>query len=379
MRRRAVPAPLRLTLLALCLAVATLWGNAARAADPYRAELVPVDVTAADAVTARAQAIAEGEREGLRQVLMRLTLPETPLPDLAGVDLDRMVRSFEVAEEQVSATRYIAKLNINYDPAAVDRLLGGAGTAFVQRAPDPVLIVPAMRRGGAWAIWDEGPWRAAWNARARRSGLLEILLPLGDAEDVASFPPEALAASYYPGLETLAARYGAVSAYVAALELPEGGLVPGSPVRVELLGSTFEAAPAPVTVSAGADPEAAAMLAPVVEAAVAALELGWKRDNLVRSTAAGSIAVEVPLADLPAWVQIRRDLETLPVLRRLRIDSLERERASLTIDYMGEPRDLEAALMRVGLALAQENDRWRLLPAGGRGVVRVPPGPLPRF
>jgi hypothetical protein len=69
----------------------------------------------------------------------------------------------------------------------------------------------------------------------------------------------------------------------------------------------------------------------------------------------------------------------LPVLRRLRIDSLERERASLTIDYMGEPRDLEAALMRVGLALAQENDRWRLLPAGGRGVVRVPPGLLPRF
>lgn len=372
------PAAPWLALAGLLLLVLVALGRPAAAADLYRAELVPVDVTAADAVAARAQAIEQAELEGLREVLSRLSLPDTPLPNVSPGELDRLVRSYEIAEEQVSATRYIAKLNINYDPAGVERLLGRGGTAAVMpRSAEPVLIVPATRRGGRWALWDEGPWPAAWSSRTARAGLLDILLPLGDAEDVASFPPEALSAGSYPGLDTLAARYGAVTAYVAALDLPEGEIVPGEAVRVELLGPAIETAPAPIATATAAGADLAGMLAPVVEATVAALELGWKRDRLARASQTGSITVEVPLADLSAWVQIRRDLESLPVLRRLRIDSLGRARASLTLDYMGETRDLENALMRVGLALSQENDRWRLLPAGGRGAMQGPLGPAP--
>jgi hypothetical protein len=375
MRRSAAQALPRLAapaLLVLALLALAPLGRPAGAADLYRAELVEVDVTASDAVTARARAIEQAQRQGLRLVLEQLTLPDPRLPDVDQLDIDRYVRSFEVAEEQVSPTRYIAKLNITYDPGAVEGLLRGSGVAYIDRPPEPVLVVPAIRRGSAWALWQDDPWRLAWNARPDRGRLLEILLPLGDGWDVASLPAEALGASYFPGLDSLAARYGAVTAYVAAAELPTGELAPGMPVRVELLGATYEATPAPLTATTGQGLDPVAMLEPVVAATVAALERSWKQDSLVRAGTPGSLAVEVPLADLFAWVQIRRDLETLPVVRRLRIDSLERARASLTIDYLGEPRDLEAALTRVGLSLVQEDDRWRLLRAGGRGVIEVP-------
>jgi hypothetical protein len=379
MRRSAAPGSLLLAALALWLAATVPLA----AADLYRAELVPVDATAADAVTARAQAIEEGQREGLRQVLLRLTRPEDAgrVPDLGGVDLDRVVRSFEVAEEQVAATRYVARLNINYDPAAIEQLLDRAGLPFVQRSPDPVLIVPAMRRGGEWSLWDYGnPWWEAWNRRGSGGGLLEIALPLGDGEDVATLPPAALAERNLTGLGSLGHRYGAAAAFAAAVELPEGELVPGATLRVELLGPAVESGSASLSAVAGDGTEPVDMLAPVVEATVAALERSWKRDNMVRSGTARTLAVEVPLADLSAWVQIRRDLEALPPVRRVRIDSLERARANLTIDYLGDPRDLENALVRVGLALSQENDRWRLLPAGGRGVMEVPyEAPPPRL
>jgi hypothetical protein len=370
MRRSVARTALR--LLAVPLALLALVGPPGGAADLYRAELVEVDVTAADAVNARAQAIEQGQREGLRQVLEQLTLPGAPLPSVDRLDIDRYVRSFEVAEEQVSPNRYIAKLNITYDPGAVEGLLRGSGVAYIDRPPEPVLVVPATRQGGAWSLWQDDAWRLAWNARPDRGRLLDILLPLGDGWDVASLPAEALGASSYPGLDSLVARYGAVTAYVAAIELPPGGLAPGMTLRVELLGTTYEATPAPLTASTGPGLDPAEMLEPVVQATVAALERSWKQDSLVRAGTARSLLVEVPLADLSAWVQIRRVLETLPVVRRLRIDSLERARASLTIDYLGEPRDLEAALLRVGLSLVQENDRWRLLRAGGRGVIEVP-------
>jgi hypothetical protein len=379
MRRSTVPGPRPLLALAALLALLALAPTVRppAAADLYRAELVEVDVTATDAVTARARAIEQGQRDGLRQVLEQLTLPDAPLPSVDRLDIDRYVRSFEVAEEQVSPTRYIAKLNINYDPTAVEGLLRGSGVAYIDRPPEPVLVVPATRQGGRWALWADDAWRLAWNARADRGRLLDIRLPLGDGWDVASLPAEALAASYYPGLDSLAARYGAVTAYVAAAELPAGELQAGMPVRVELFGATFEATPAPLTATTGPGLDAAEMLEPVVAATVAALERSWKQDSLVRAGTPRSLAVEVPLADLRAWVQIRRDLETLPVVRQLRVDSLERARASLTIDYLGEPRDLEAALMRVGLSLVQENDQWRLLRAGGRSVIEVPLGAPP--
>ena len=73
----------------------------------------------------------------------------------------------------------------------------------------------------------------------------------------------------------------------------------------------------------------------------------------------------VPLADLPGWVQIRRELTGLPEVRALGVESFAQSEARVTIDYQGELERLIAAVQRVGLSLAEESDGWRLRPAGG--------------
>ena len=377
MRPRDLPFILRSLLAVWLLSAWLLAGLAgtAVAADPYRVELIPVDATAENAVAARAAAIERGERAGLAVVLRRLAAPgqEASLPDPAGVNIDRVVRSYDVAEEQVASTRYLAKINVSYNPAEIRRLLAGSGVAYVQRTPAPVLVLPALRSDSGWSLWGENAWRSAWYARpVGGAGLFDVTLPLGDGDDISGFTPVQLEAGDSAALASLAQRYEAGAAYVVAAFVPSGEAAEGTPVRIEIFGPQLGQPLVSEVVPAGPGADEAASLAPVVAAAAAGLESAWKQVNLGTGGRVSKLAVEVPLADLRGWVHIRNELETLPLVRSVRIDSLERTRASLSIDYLGELAQLEGAVARLGMALTQENDRWRLLPAGGPAAVEEP-------
>ena len=141
---------MRLMLLGALLLAATGLAPprpAAAAVDMFRVAGIPVDATAASAVAAREQAIAGGEREGLRQLLRRLTLPEDAahLPPVEGLRTDDYVQSYEVAQEKLGPTRYIATLNVSYVPDQVRTLLRGANVPFLDRRPDPVLLCRCWR------------------------------------------------------------------------------------------------------------------------------------------------------------------------------------------------------------------------------------------
>lgn len=358
-------------------ALLALAGPAIAAHDMYRVEGIPVDATAENAVAARDLAIRQGETEGFRRLAARLTNPgdgaRVPPPDRA--ELDRVVRSFEVAEEQMGASRYVGVLNVSYNRSEVEELLQRAGVDFVPEPPDPVLLIPATQTGGRLSMWGDGdPWRAAW-AETPARGLLEVVLPVGDGDDLVGFTPQAIQTGDGIALQRMNERYGTAEAYVATAYLPDTEIIAGIPVRFDLIGPDMGILLSE-TVAAGEGETEAQRLAPVVERAQSALDLAWKRANLAKLNRVTTLAVEVPLADLRSWVQIRQGVERLKPVRRLRIDSLARSKAEVTIEYTGDLEELERAIASLGLGLAEEMDGWRLLPAGelgGTGEVSPEP------
>lgn len=365
-RRPALRRLLALALLGLAL---LLPGAAEAARDLYRVAGIPVDATADDAVAARAIALERGEREGLALLLRRLTLAESAgaLPDVGRLDIQRFVRSFEITAEQVAPTRYVASLNVTYDPGAVESLLAAEGIPAVTRPPPPVLLVPALGRDGGVDLWGEdNPWRAAWDTPAVENTLVEIVLPLGDLADVSTLRPGDLAAGDAAAADGLAARYGTEDVVVATLDgLPPGADPPPPELRLDvrrLSGDRAQLLAEALPVPAGAT--AADALTTAVTRVTRAVDEDWKRRNLVPAGRTASLIVEVPLADLAGWIQIRHDLEGLPVVRRVRVEALERTMATVIIEYVGELWQLESALGGLGLILSQESDSWRLLPAG---------------
>lgn len=120
----------------------------------------------------------------------------------------------------------------------------------------------------------------------------------------------------------------------------------------------------------GADPAVA--LDRAVEQAVPAIEDDWKRRTAAEASQVTTLSASVPLADLAGWVQIKHDLDGLPEVRWIRVDSFTQTRAQITIGYLGDTERLVTSVAQVGLSLAEETDGWRLRPADGLAVFPVP-------
>lgn len=356
---------------ALLLALATSLGAAGPglAQDWWTEVGVPVDVSAENAVAARQKGIEAGQREGLRRLLERLAPPEerSRLPAVEGLPVARYVRSYEIAQEKVAPTRWLATLNVTFDPDAVSALLTGRGLAVLEpRAVPVLLVVPAEEQAGELVLWArEEPWWQAWERVVATERALRLVLPLGDLADLAALTPQRIEAGDRDTLGRLAERYGAADAVLAVLRPRGGTAAAGLEVRFRAGGGVLRDDPEPVPV----EPGAAEPLEAAAEQALGRLVEAWRRAGLVRSDRPVDLALSVPLADLAGWVQIRRVLETLPEIREVRTLSIARDRAELVVRYLGDLGRLRDGLARRGLELAQEGGAWQLRAADGQPVT----------
>jgi hypothetical protein len=229
---------------------------------------VPVDATAASAVAARQEALLAGQREGLRRLLRRLTRPEDAgrLPKVEALPVERFVESYQIADEKVSPTRYVAALSVAYAPEPVQGLLRSADVPFLERRAEPLLVLPALETAmGELDLWGEAnPWRAAWNERAAvASPLVELRLPLADAGDVSTLGPGALSPENPdpdpdPGaLAALGQRYEAQAVVVARARLLPGTTAGGGAGDADAAGKPIpRRPPRPAAAPAGVEVEA---------------------------------------------------------------------------------------------------------------------------
>jgi len=101
-------------------------GDRARAANPYEVTGVPVDVTAADAATARDQAIVQGQRKAFTMLMEQLVGADkaAAIPTPSDAALGTMVQDFEVESERLSSVRYIGTMTFRFDADSVNALIG---------------------------------------------------------------------------------------------------------------------------------------------------------------------------------------------------------------------------------------------------------------
>jgi len=338
------------------------------APDVFTVSGIEVDATSSDAVTARTQAIREGQQAGLDRLLRRL-VPAADygrLPPASSLPIDDYVQSFEIANEELSSTRYIAQLTVAYDPGQVRDLLRRGRFAAAETASMPVVVLPLYETEQGARLWqDDNPWWQAWADHMDPEQLLRLVLPLGDLEDIATV---SVAQAGDPvALGNLAARYGADSTLLVTAAAI-GGASPEDVRAVRLdarrIGE-IEQQGQPLTLAVGPDQPLDQVLGQAVEQIQAGLDEQWKSANLLRFDQGGTMLAGVPIARLADWVAVKRGLERLPEVSEITITSFARNQVGLEIRYVGDQFRLEQALARLGLALTREGESWLLLPTGG--------------
>ena len=393
-----------MTACALLLlgAVAMRAGPApAQETDEAYSATVKVDATADNAAAAREMARIDGQRRALATVIERLSGASEPAkpPKLDDKAITDMVASFEVANEHMSAVRYVADYTFHFRPSKVRRLvrvvetpLGESGSKSppdknpgdkspadsggkspaeggkppVESGNRAMVVLPVYRDGSNVVLWDDpNAWRTAWSQRPAGSGLGRLVLPLGDAGDLAAIDAEKAGSGRPEALTAIAQRNSGSEAVVAlATARRQGDKLAGLDVAVkryryghlvDTQGSSFEADPA----ESEAD-----FLRRAADSVAAEIESSAKRNAGARSDQPASLAVSVPITSLGEWVQVRDRLASVSVIRKIDLLSLSRQEARIEVRYVGSQEQLKSSLAEVNLDLGGGDPVWQIQSSG---------------
>ena len=342
------------------LAPSSVWS-----ADLFTVRGVSVDVTAATAVAARAQAEREGRRRAFTRLLARLAVSDHHgrLPALSDQDVLGLVKGHGVQAEKTSTVRYIGDLDFAFRPAAVRRLFDRFEVDYAVTTSGPVLVVPVRRVGPVLRVWEEdNRWREAWNALPDGDGLVPVMVPFGDLDDMSDIGPETAARGDPRDLIDIASRYGAdraAYAVLASADLPTTG-----PVEFTLTVTMLDANGKETSLTEGLSATNADAIEDVMVRAVEAVRRwvqdSWKSRNLVRRGVLQHITVAVPISDHTAWLDLTKRLNRVDALQSWQVLQLNRQEARLDLSTRSETTTLRMALARAGLTLAEGAQTWRL-------------------
>jgi len=384
----------------------------AQEADEAYSATVKVDATADSAAAARETARIDGQRRALAAVIERLSGASEPAkpPKLDDKAITDMVASFEVANERMSAVRYVADYTFHFRPSKVRRLVRvvetppaengsksppekspgdkspgdkspgdkspadiggkspaeGASKPTVESGNRPVVVLPVYRDGSNLVLWDDpNAWRMAWSQRPAGSGPGRLVLPLGDAGDLAAIDAEKAGSGRPEALTAIAQRNSGSEAVVAlATARRQDNKLAGLDVTikryrsghlVDTQASSFEANPA----ESEAD-----LLKRAAESTAAEIESGAKRNAGARSDEPASLAITVPITNLGEWVQVRDRLASVSSIRKIDLLSLSRQEARIEVKYVGSQDQLKSSLAEVNLDLGGGDPVWRIQSSG---------------
>ena len=393
--RRSFACVLLLVILAATCAEPAL---AQDSEDAYSAT-VKVDATADSAAAARDAARVDGQRRALAAVVGRLSGASEPaqLPKLDDKAITDMVQSFEVANERMSAVRYVADYTFHFRSAKVRRLVRvadttpaegtgksaaegtgestaegtgkstaeGTGKTTAESGSKSIVVLPVFKNGASLTLWnDPNAWREAWAQRSAGSGPTHLLLPLGDAGDLAAIDADKAGSGDATGLAAIAKQNGGAEAIVAlATARRQDGRLVGVEVSVkhyragrlvDAHGNSYDANP-------GEDE--ADILRRTADAVAADIESGVKKDTASSSDRQASLTISVPITSLGEWLQVRNRLASVAAIRKVDLLSLSRQEAKIAVKYIGDQDQLKSRLAEVDLELAGGDPVWRIQPS----------------
>lgn len=363
-----------LTVLALALPA---W--AAPSDDLFTVRDVSVDVTADSATAARDRGIRDGQRKAFEALFDRLT-PDSARSALSGLDgasIDQMVQSFEVQEERTSAVRYLGRLAVTFNPAAVRNFMRSRGVSYTEVRSKPVLVLPVDQTGGAPVLWQaETGWRQSWANLPLQGGLVPVTVPHGEAADVADVGVEQALSGDAAALRRIADRYQAGDVAVAVLTTTSGG-VTATVTLHPATGSPESFTVSQPTVTAGADMASRGnpTLREAANKIVGRLEERWTAANVVVGGNEGGLNLKVPFTTQNEWVETRRRLARIPTITQTRVVSLARGGAELELRYMGGLEQLRNALAQQDLILSEGGGTGELRWRGAAAAASSTPAP----
>jgi hypothetical protein len=326
---------------------------------------------------------SDGQRRALAAVAERLSSGNKGYrqPRLDDNAITGLVASFEVANERMSTVRYAADYTFHFRPDETRRALGNPvpgnpvsdtptpgnpAPSASGEAGKPAVLIPVYQAAGSARLWDDpNPWRQAWEEQPAGTGAVRLVVPLGDAGDIAALDAGKARAGDSAALGAITRRNGSDEAIVvlAVLRGP-----PARPVGLDVAVRRYRAgqpigSQAEKLIASPGETEDA-LLRRGAAAILADIGSGQKNEAGAQNDQEGALTAVLPIADLDDWLHARDRLAALPAIRKVSLMALSRQEATIEIGYAGGIDQLKTALAEISLDLVHGEKLWRLAHTG---------------
>jgi hypothetical protein len=311
-------------LIALLLALASFPVQAQRYADIFSVDGIEVDVKGPTAEDARIGAFRVAAKKGWAKLWDKLVDPSYrgKAPAISDADVYRVVSSIDVSNERMSATRYIARIAIAFDPGAVRAALARGGAGFTQSRNRAMLLMPVLVDGGAATTYEPGnPWASAWAKFPLIRSSIEYMRAEGTLADTMMLNAFVARNRSPEVIQNLLTRYRSDGVVVAKATLTR--TYPGGPIS-GVFGAYTGNSPTPVdqfTLRRSSD----ALLPEMFEEAIRRLDVAFSANaktqrevvgpvTLGRVAAVGGIVALISTPDaaaLDSWTARLRSVRTV--------------------------------------------------------------------
>jgi hypothetical protein len=353
----------------------------AQESDLFTVENVKVDVTAASAMAARDQAFAAAQVQAFEMLAARM-LPETEMTAFKAPDLgviSPMIQDYEITQEKLSSVRYVGTYTFRFKDAAVRKYFAVTGIPFTDISSKPVLMLPFFEQGGRALIWSPyNAWMQAWNRSSTNTGLVPVVVPIGELEDVRDLSDDQ-ALNYSPsGLRNMLTRYDAVEA-VVAVAVPDENLAKLQSDQVTASGGltihvyrTDQGSPQlvqQIDVQPRSGQTRGSLFDDAVRKVHSALQSDWKTRTLVQPVpqqfSQNVIKARVIFNNMQEWAEIRKALSRVSAVSDMTLRSLSPKSAYIDLSYQGPLDRLTLALQQMDLMLTAPQIQPEMAAQGG--------------
>lgn len=337
--------------------------NAATSDSVFTVQGVNVDITADDAADAREQAFAKAQAIAFGQLVERLLSSEQlayfEMPESSVISA--LVKDFEITQEKLSQVRYIGTYTFRFKNDAVRNYLGAKGFAYTDLGSKPVLVLPFYQHGPETVLWGEqNPWLQAWSNTHTFEGLVPVVIPIGDLQDVSAIGDNQVL-DYDPAkLAAMAERYNAGEAIIM-LATPQWSRRSQardrtSPDRLIItVYRTDRHRPEfanRLTLSRDELAEGENIFAAAVTRSRQNLQQAWKSRTLTNAMQGNVLKARVRFESMKEWIETQQKLRKVQGVNGMRLLSLTQDEATIELQFQGDEERLRLALAQADMTLS---------------------------
>lgn len=333
----------------------------------YTVHNVNVDITADNALVAREKAFEQAQVQAFTELMDRLALGGDSTPDGEKVmpdpiTLASMINDYEVTKEKLSSVRYIGTYTFRFKEDAVRSYFSAKDVRYTDTASEPLLVLPFYKKGNSYDLWShENAWKSAWDHSDVRGGIVPVILPVGDLQDV-RYIGDNEATSYAPAsLENMLKRYSAKEA-VLAIAVPDAGFADASSeeargtLQVDLYRTDFfrPELVRQIFVTAHSGQSRDDVFRKAVREVRNVLSENWKEKSLAltaQQAAARGVVVHIPISSLQDWTVIQSKIRAASGIQDVQVRSLMPKKVTAVFLTGSDIRMLTQALARQGFNL----------------------------